>query len=80
MYVEFLAKETNWMLTSITFVHERCSDCGVGSNLNHNQLFHRITSILKKEDKLQKFLIFELTTQLPELFDNCSMRKEQNHH
>ena len=42
-------------------------------NLNCNQLVHRITCILKKEDELQKFLIFELTTQPPALFDNCSI-------
>ena len=44
-------------------------------NINHNQLFHRITCIMKNEDDLEKFLTFELTTQPPALFDNCSMRK-----
>ena len=44
-------------------------------NINHNQLFHRITCILKTEDELQKFLTFQLTTQQPALFDNCSIRK-----
>ena len=44
-------------------------------DLNHNQLFHRITCVVRKDEELSEYMKFELSSQPPSLFDNHYMRK-----